>query len=697
MNKSILQFFNVCDIKGLLIKSITVLFFLPTQAFSFSKLDSLKRELSVSISEAHQVEVRMEISRELHRLGEHEANEIEYALNAVEKALPLNDDLLYARALNNLGLLYRFHQQYAQAIPLHKKAYDLIEKKQVPAVHKMTFANNLAVASRQHSDYLTAVFYFMKALEFAEKEKDLRNIEIACNGLGNTLMSLPNRKEEALAYLQRALEVAKEANNERGMSMHYLKISDYYSMHRDYQTSRRYLNDLLILNRELRNQIGIAFTLQSIGKTYLDEGKQLTLAENYLLESLALFDKLHDRKRQAAVLYDIGDVYYAQNKKTRSLALFKQSLGIAYELNSKSLIIENTEMIFKIYEEVDDFHNALAFYKIAQLYKDSLNLEKQETEIEAINKRYNLAEKESEIEFLKKDKSLQMAQLDAHQAALKNRGVLISLMAFSLLTFVLLVILQTRNQKIKKRAERMLQKEEQEKLLAIYEKNLIEAEMLASRMQVNPHFLFNSLNSIKYLIQLEENKKAIDYLIVFSRFIRIVLETSQKPTSTICEELELANYYITLEKNRFDDHFSFEIDNELAEEDLADVILPTLLLQPFIENAVWHGLLPSKKVKKCILIKVSKYEEGIRIQVSDNGVGRKNNKNKHHGTNHKSMGTEITQERIRLFNKNYTSSIVCNIIDEFDTLGKPSGTRVELLIGKTLTVSKNKPVEYSTS
>lgn len=643
------------------------------------KLDSLTSLLTKEQNDSISIDLKIKISREHHRLENHE-EDIRIASKAIEQALIHNNTLLYAKSLDNLGLLYRYHQQYGESIPLHKKAFELIEYKDVAPINKMIFANNAGVASRYNSDYNTAVYYYLKALSLAEAESDLKNIEIACNGLGNTLIAIPNRNDEALAYLERALSIAKLSNNKLGMSMHYLTISDYYNNKGLYSTARRYLNELLQLNKERKDNYGIAMTYQSIGISYLNENKDLNTARINLNKALSLFENINDKLKQANVHYSLANILFLEQEFDQSLKKHVKSFIIARELKNKSLIMRNAEKIAQIYEHLSEPQKALAYYKLSQQYKDSINLSNQETEIAAINNRYNFEKKESEIELLKKDWSIQEAQLDTHKAKLKNRSTLILLMAFSLFSFILIVFLQKRNRKIRISSEQQLQLQEKEKTQAIYERNIIEAEMLATRMQVNPHFLFNSLNSIKYLIQIQQNAKAVEYLVIFSRFIRMILETSQRPNSTIHEELELALYYLRLEENRFQDDFSFTIENEI-EQSKNDITIPTLLLQPIIENAIWHGLLPSENKQKTITIHVTLQPHGIKISIDDNGVGRQKNKSK---KEHNSMGNKITKDRIELFNKSNCSSITYTIIDKVDSKGQSLGTCVELLINNAI-------------
>ena len=165
--------------------------------------------------------MKIELSREIYRKQHNEKEEYTHAQNAVERALQLKDTLLYARTLDNFGLLYRFHQQYDEALNLHAKAFALIENKDVKPYYKMRFANNAGVASRNHQKYATAISYYMKALKVAEKENNLKDISISSNGIGNALSYIPGREEEALKYFLRALDAEKERKSSLGLAMNH--------------------------------------------------------------------------------------------------------------------------------------------------------------------------------------------------------------------------------------------------------------------------------------------------------------------------------------------------------------------------------------------------------------------------------------------------------------------------------------------
>src|SRR5690606_26699638 len=210
-----------------------------------------------------------------------------------------------------------------------------------------------------------------------------------------------------------------------------------------------------------------------------------------------------------------------------------------------------------------------------------------------------------------------------------------------------------------------------------YEKNIAQAEMLASRMQVNPHFIFNSLNAINLLIQKAEMKKASQYLVTFSRFVRMVLEIPKCQVISLDEELKLIKYYLNLEEKRFNEGFDFRIDTSEA-DDISDIRIPPLLLQPFVENAVWHGLLPSRKENKRLTIKITKTASYLKIVIDDNGVGRMKSKLKSADNSRESMGMDITQKRIEQFNKSYDCQINLEIIDKHPV--NAAGTTIVLTI-----------------
>lgn len=218
---------------------------------------------------------------------------------------------------------------------------------------------------------------------------------------------------------------------------------------------------------------------------------------------------------------------------------------------------------------------------------------------------------------------------------------------------------------------------EEEKNLSLY-KVLMGLKLKALRAQMNPHFTFNVMNSIQHFILNKDEESAIRYLSKFSKLIRAILNNSEKNTITVSEELKVLELYLDLEAMRFEQRFDYEIvvDEKIDRE---AVEIPSMLIQPYVENAVKHGILPQSQKGK-IKIELVQIEKVIKCVIIDNGVGRVKAGETKESDEHKSFGTNITQERLAVINELYNSKLSETITDLYDEQGNAIGTRVEIFI-----------------
>jgi len=209
-------------------------------------------------------------------------------------------------------------------------------------------------------------------------------------------------------------------------------------------------------------------------------------------------------------------------------------------------------------------------------------------------------------------------------------------------------------------------------------KKMANYKLMAFRSVMNPHFLYNSLNSIQYYIAINQKKEALSYLSLFSKLIRKIISSSVTGKVLLKEEIETIEYYVKLEQTRFENKFDFvcEIDPKL---DVDLVEIPSLLIQPFIENAIIHGL-AGKEEKGKIAISMKKEEGYMRCEITDNGIGRKaaNRLRENKPKEYKSVGVMLTQERLEIINKSHPVSM--EIVDMHDETGKATGTKIILFI-----------------
>lgn len=209
-------------------------------------------------------------------------------------------------------------------------------------------------------------------------------------------------------------------------------------------------------------------------------------------------------------------------------------------------------------------------------------------------------------------------------------------------------------------------------------RNLLTLKLKALRAQMNPHFTFNVMNSIQHFILSKDEESAHRYLSKFSRLIRTILNNSESDTVPLAEEMKALELYLELESMRFDHAFSYQIEMDKA-MDPARIRVPSMLMQPYVENAILHGILPLKTGGK---IRVRLWEDGplLKCVIEDNGVGRAKAAETQKHKEHKSFGTAITKERLSTINALHNSFMSENVEDLYDEEGRPAGTRIVIYI-----------------
>src|SRR5436190_251866 len=215
-----------------------------------------------------------------------------------------------------------------------------------------------------------------------------------------------------------------------------------------------------------------------------------------------------------------------------------------------------------------------------------------------------------------------------------------------------------------------------ERLKARYEKELLELEAKALRAQMNPHFVFNCLNSIKTLMQENQNEKGISYLTTFSKLIRTLFNNADKKEISLYDEIETCKYYLQLEAMRFDEKFSYSVSLDEG-IDLKSIQIPALIIQPFIENAIWHGIVPRGNGN--VLLSISIDNGDVRVSIEDDGIGREasqQNKSASGLATHQSKGVNLTQTRLKLDNLLQKRKASLETIDKKDENGNATGTKV---------------------
>ncbi len=321
------------------------------------------------------------------------------------------------------------------------------------------------------------------------------------------------------------------------------------------------------------------------------------------------------------------------------------------------------------YETLSQIHHSLGKHDSAYFYLNNYIKLKDSIQNSQFLWQLHKTQKEASTALLLKDNQIQASEI-RRQAELRN------ILLAALLLLLIAGALTWRNLRLRKKYEQLEMLRRQTEL----QQQAQDLEMKALKAQMNPHFIFNSLSSINWFILKNKTQEASDYLTSFSRLIRMVLTNSDKPVISLDEELKMLRLYLDMEQLRLEHSFDYKIEM-MNNIDASEIYMPPMILQPFCENAIWHGL--SHKTEKGVLtVNFELHEHLLNCTIADNGVGRqkadqlKNNKSH----KEKSLGIQITKSRLSLFNGAQKESEFYNIEDVVNEEGAIDGTKVTLKI-----------------
>lgn len=493
-----------------------------------------------------------------------------------------------------------------------------------------------------------------KNIEFARSNHLKHLLPASYLGLSE-VYSVLQKPEETIRALEQVLAAAEQekdityadiANNRLGV----LRLT----YKRDFSVVDRYFKKSLELNMKIADSSKIAYSLTNIAWNFYLE-KQLDSSLFYYNLSLTYSLPTKGYSRIANSYGNIGTIYRDLKEYDRANAAWTKGIEAAniihdwYTLswiyNDMSLMAANT----------GDYKNAYEYQLLYKQYSDSLGSQKYSE---------GLSEARTQFDFDNQEKELQLLSL-----RLKNQRLLIYGFAGFLLLSLTIGILLLMQSKMK--ARRRISEMDQ-KILEVTQANL--------RQQMNPHFIFNTLNSIQYYMYKHDKLATNNYLTKFSSLMRKILENSQHTAIPVRDELDALELYLELESIRFRDKFDYQIsvDDEI---DPLMYKIPTMLIQPFVENAICHGLM-LREDKGLVTVSLTLEEDYLSCRIEDNGIGREasreiNLKKQH---THSSLGTQITESRLKLVNEFYGKSLKTIYTDLKDDHGMASGTRVEIHI-----------------
>jgi LytS/YehU family sensor histidine kinase len=415
--------------------------------------------------------------------------------------------------------------------------------------------------------------------------------------------------------------------------------------------------------------------LVSTGEYYFIRQQYDKALDNFL-NGLSMHTKLNDRNEIQRTLVLTSKTYLALSNNNAALQYAREGLQLAQQTRARQVFRDCYLLIFNVYDQRNQTDSANIYFRRYTAINDSVANDQIKAKMFVLNY-------QQKIELLDREKQLQQKEL--HQSILQKRLLVTAMFALVILSLFLIsnILIKRKNEANRLTlAERALalQQSEAEKTKASLHQKATELEMQALRAQMNPHFIFNSLNSINRFILEKDKAQASAYLTKFSRLVRLILQNSNASFITIESELESLRLYLELEAVRFDHHFSYTINVE-KNVDISAVKVPPLIIQPYVENAIWHGLM-HKEEKGQLEIEVYQQGQLLCCRITDNGVGRKKAtalKSKSAAA-HKSMGMQITASRIKIMGLQHKKDAQISIADLESDDGTACGTEVILKI-----------------
>jgi tetratricopeptide (TPR) repeat protein len=418
----------------------------------------------------------------------------------------------------------------------------------------------------------------------------------------------------------------------------------------------------------------LRFFLISKGEYYLYL-KQYNTALPYFSKGLRYHQQLNDRRQINRTLIDLAKTYEALHRNDSAIYYARQGLSMALQTKAKPLIRDGYEILYNVYDGLQQ-DSAYVYYKIYIKQKEAVMNDQTRGRLAAFDY-------EHKIEILDKEKQLQQQQLV--QTAQQRKLLLFGIAGILLFGFIVLrnFFLKRKNETNRRKLaeqELLLQRSEAERTESAFQQKASELEMQALRAQMNPHFIFNSLNSINRFILQNDKFQASEYLTKFSKLVRLILQNSQNILIPLESELEALKLYLELEALRFDQHFDYKINVE-KNLDVSAVKVPPLIIQPYAENAIWHGLM-HKEEKGHLEIEIVLQEDALLCKITDDGIGRKRAMELKSGSAsaHKSMGMRITADRIAIHQQKKQKDSCFIVNDLILPDGSIAGTEVLLKI-----------------
>lgn len=565
------------------------------------------------------------------------------------------------------------------------------------------YTKGVFFSNKNESD--SALIFYEKALnEFVK----LKNDPMIAYTLMSEAIIYTTRGHYPLAInlLNKAIEIHKKNNNAEGLGDVYLHFGRLYHIQKDYRNADIYFTYAYKEFEKCQYGSGIVESLYKLGITkfdlkqfqesinYLNRSSQklkefglsetsdeqqfvfsargfIAIQKNQLDSAIYFFNEAVNLALQQNSIFgldtrynNIAEVYFRKKQFNKAKEYASKALEIAQKTKNVDSQYKTTNFLSRVYKALGNYKDAYEMQYLCFMLYDSIQNLKIKKGILNEQFKYQYEKKEllSKIEYDRKLKEFRFE--NERKNTKKNTWILILIICFIILAICSFFIYKYHKQKA---------------IIKTQNINILKQKMLLTQM--NPHFIFNSINSIQNYILQKKEKDAYNYLAKFSKLIRKVLHNSDKSQIALYEEIDLIKIYIEIEQLRFDNSFEYEIyiDDSVKEQ---EIFIPPMLIQPYIENAIWHGIMHLEGIRKGKLsVSFSVTDQLLKIRVQDNGVGREVSKSYKKDTEHKPVAMKLSQKRLEIISNLFKEkNITIDIQDVYDASKNVVGTSVELYL-----------------
>lgn len=552
------------------------------------------------------------------------AQEVVTQTKKLKKAVDSKDLPAQADSYYNIGDSFFNNGNFPKSEEYFIKSKNIYEQLNDKSnIEKVT--RKLAQSQEKQNKITPAINNYSRAAELNYSSKSK-----AVNSNDAARLSAPSQDMKAEA-IQSNIDLSQKESEKEDLAASYSQMADVNIQQKDIPRAEENLNNAYQVSKKGAPQQALEIN-QKLTNFYVENKKfdKAIEAKKKVLKEDFVKDNSQEKVNQ---IQELADIYIKKNDAEGAIGLLKNAYGIALEKGHTLEAQKSVKRLDSLYNISNNTNASVQLYrdflgKLPDLVSKDRSLVDNKI-LEDTEQRISQLEKEREL----KDELIRKKNLFNYSLI----GVLIVLTVLIVFIFRTLKKVQIKNKKI---------------------------ALQSLRREMNPHFIFNSLNSVNHFIATNNELEANQYLTKFSKLMRGVMENSTEDFIPFQQELDLLQNYLALEKTRFSDKFDYEIEFD-ENLNMHSLQVPGMLVQPFLENAIWHGL-RYRTTKGFLKLSFEKDDQNLKISIEDNGIGIEESKKQktEHQKNREGRGMKNTLERITLLNDLYNRDIQCKITDK---------------------------------